>query len=157
MTDIKTQAEHGDVRKLIVEEARKWIGTPYVHQATTRGAGTDCLGLIRGVWRSLVGSEPWTVPAYSRDWSEPSGEETLMESADLILTRRVAHDLAPGGIVLFRMSDRSVAKHLGIISSDLPHRKFIHAYTAYGVVESSLSNPWIKKIVGVYDMPEGRK
>ena len=40
----------------IVTEARRWIGTPYRHQAATRGAGTDCLGLIRGVWREPLPS-----------------------------------------------------------------------------------------------------
>ena len=33
----------------IVRAARGWIGTPYVHQASVRGAGCDCLGLLRGV------------------------------------------------------------------------------------------------------------
>jgi hypothetical protein len=31
-----------------VEIARGWIGTPYLHQASRRGAGADCLGLVRG-------------------------------------------------------------------------------------------------------------
>ena len=32
-------------------EARRWIGTPYQHQASVLGAGCDCLGVLRGVWR----------------------------------------------------------------------------------------------------------
>ena len=39
----------------IVMAARGWIGTPYVHQASCRGAGADCLGLIRGVPLFLIG------------------------------------------------------------------------------------------------------
>ncbi|MDF1729794.1 MAG: peptidase, partial [Sulfitobacter sp.] len=58
--------------------ARAWIGTPYIHQASRQGAGCDCLGLLRGLWRELYGSEPEAVPAYSRDWSEPQGAELLM-------------------------------------------------------------------------------
>ena len=46
----------------MVAEARAWIGTPYVHQASVRGGGTDCLGLLRGVWRVVIGEEPETVP-----------------------------------------------------------------------------------------------
>jgi len=42
-------------------------GTPYVHQASARGAGTDCLGLLRGEWREVLGREPEHVPAYSMD------------------------------------------------------------------------------------------
>lgn len=42
----------------VVAEARGWVGTPYVHQASARGAGADCLGLVRGVWRGVFGDEP---------------------------------------------------------------------------------------------------
>ena len=42
-----------------------WIGTPYRHQASCRGAGTDCLGLLRGIWRELIGPEPEAVPRYT--------------------------------------------------------------------------------------------
>ena len=45
-------------RTAIVEEARAWIGTPYRHQASLKGVGCDCLGLIRGVWRAVMGEEP---------------------------------------------------------------------------------------------------
>ncbi|MGR3492459.1 MAG: peptidase P60, partial [Shimia sp.] len=51
-------------------EARRWIGTPYHHRASLRGVGCDCLGLIRGVWRAVVGEEPWELPAYAPDWAE---------------------------------------------------------------------------------------
>lgn len=36
-------------RNEIVAAARQWLGTPYRHQASVRGVGCDCLGLIRGV------------------------------------------------------------------------------------------------------------
>ena len=61
----------------IVAAARGWIGTPYLHQASVKGAGCDCLGLLRGVWRELAGEEPEAAPPYSQDWAEATGEETL--------------------------------------------------------------------------------
>jgi len=64
-----------------VLEARRWIGTPYVHQASLLGAGTDCLGLVRGVWRALLGPEPEAPPPYTPDWAEAQGRETLLEAA----------------------------------------------------------------------------
>ena len=48
--------------ELVVKAARAWLGTPYRHQASTLGAGCDCLGLLRGVWRALYGDEPVAVP-----------------------------------------------------------------------------------------------
>ncbi len=68
-------------RGYIVRLARSWIGTPYHHQASKRGVGTDCIGLVRGIWRALYGAEAETAPAYSRDWAEATGEETLLEAA----------------------------------------------------------------------------
>ena len=143
-----------DFRDQIVHEARRWIGTPYRHQATTCGAGADCLGLIRGVWRAVIGPEPIAPPAYSMDWSEPSGDEVLMRAVGQCLRRKESADLETGDVILFRMRDGSVAKHLGIVSCLNPTPTFIHAYTGFGVVENSLSGPWMRRIVAAYCFPE---
>lgn len=143
-----------DFRSEIVQEARRWIGTPYCHQATRRGAGADCLGLIRGVWRAVIGPEPMAPPAYSMDWSEPNGDEALMQAADQCLRRKPCIEFEIGDVILFRMRDGAVAKHLGIISSVNPTLSFIHAYTGHGVVENSLSGPWMRRITATYSFPE---
>ncbi len=51
-----------------VEAVRGWLGTPYRHQASLKGEGADCLGLVRGVWRETVGAEPTELPAYQPGW-----------------------------------------------------------------------------------------
>ncbi|MEM9550003.1 MAG: NlpC/P60 family protein [Pseudomonadota bacterium] len=140
-------------RRDIVEAARLWLGTPYRHQAACRGAGTDCLGLIRGVWRDRIGSEPEAAPAYSMDWSEPQGEERLWQAARRHLAEQPLGELQPGDVVLFRMRTGSVAKHLGIISDLTPVARFIHAYSGRGVVESALSAPWRSRIVARFQYP----
>lgn len=131
----------------VVEIARSWIGTPYVHQASRKGAGSDCLGLVRGVWRALHGAEPEAMPAYTADWSEPQGQEQLWQAAERHLKRVKRTGPEVGDVILFRMRDRAVAKHLGIVSRGGDHPSFIHAYTGHGVVESPLSDPWRKRIV----------
>lgn len=142
-------------RKRIVEIARSWIGTPYRHQAACRGAGADCLGLVRGVWRELLGAEPEAVPAYSMDWSEPQGEERLWAAAKRHLHSVVLGELAfdPGDVVLFRMRSGFVAKHLGIIAETKHSSSFVHAYANHGVVESPLSAPWKTRIVARFKFP----
>ena len=94
--------------------ARNWLGTPYRHQASVRGAGCDCLGLVRGIWRELHGTEPESVPAYSPDWSEPQGDEALWRAALRHLDPRPLDEPYPGDVVLFRMRAGAVAKHLGV-------------------------------------------
>jgi NlpC/P60 family putative phage cell wall peptidase len=130
----------------IVTAARGWIGTPYLHQASTRGAGCDCLGLIRGVWREVHGKEPAPVPPYTPDWSEPQGEERLWQEAAGLLQ---PGEGCPGDLLLFRMRPGSVAKHLGILSAP---DAFIHAMSGHGVIESPLSAPWAARIVARFDL-----
>ncbi|THD74652.1 peptidase [Thalassobius vesicularis] len=139
----------------IVLAARSWIGTPYRHQCSVKGAGTDCLGLLRGIWREVVGPEPETVPNYSRDWSEPQGEEALWAAALRHLNPKPLSDEAPGDVLLFRMRDRGVAKHLGIAGQTGDRPTFIHAYSGHAVVESPLSQPWHRRIVARFAFPEG--
>jgi len=139
----------------VVTIARAWIGTPYVHQASAMGAGTDCLGLLRGVWRALYGAEPTAIPPYSADWSEAGGREDLMAAADLWLHRKARDDVAAGDVLLFRMREGAVAKHLGIQAETGAAPSFVHAYTGHGVLESPLSTPWARKIAARYAFPTG--
>ena len=84
--------------------ARAWLGTPYRHGASVRGEASDCLGLVRGVWRELYGAEPQAVPAYRPDWAETGGPETLLEAAARWFSPRPLAAAAPGDVVLFRMN-----------------------------------------------------
>lgn len=137
-----------------VAEARRWIGTPYVHQASTRGAGADCLGLVRGVWRALHGTEPEALPAYTADWGEVGGVELLQAGAQRhLLAVGPDEALLPGQVLLFRMAERAIAKHLGLLSLGGGAPRFIHAYDRHGVVESPLSEPWRARIAARFRFP----
>ena len=141
----------------IIAEARLWIGTPYLHQSSVKGAGADCLGLLRGVWRAVYGEEPERVPAYTADWAEPSRQEVLLDAARRWMRAKPLGIDAIGDVLLFRMRDGSIAKHLGLQSTTGSHPRFIHSYTGYGVIESSLSSPWQRRIAARFDFPEGTK
>lgn len=139
----------------VVAEARLWLGTPYVHQASCRGAGADCLGLIRGVWRAVLGQEPATVPAYSASWAETSGKELLWQAARLWLREKPRDEVAAGDVLLFRIREGGVAKHLGIQSCAGAAPAFIHAYSGHSVTESALSAPWARRIAARFSFPDG--
>jgi NlpC/P60 family putative phage cell wall peptidase len=142
------------VGERVVSAAREWIGTPYVHQAAVKGAGCDCLGLLRGLWQEFLGAEPEAVPPYSMDWSEPQGEEHLWAAALRHMAVKDSGDAAPGDVLLFRMRHGAVAKHLGLQAHVGSNPSFIHAYTGHGVVESPLSAPWRRRIVARFIFPE---
>lgn len=144
-------------RFAIVEAARSWIGTPYRHQASVKGAGVDCLGLVRGVWREAYGQEPEAVPAYTMDWSEPQGEERMWQAARRHLEECKTGQFEIADVILFRMRDTAVAKHVGIVSQVGSMPTFIHAYTGHGVVESPLSTPWARRVAARFKFPEDTK
>lgn len=139
----------------VVAIAEAWLGTPYQHQASCRGAGTDCLGLLRGIWRSLYGTEPRAIPAYTADWSEPQGREDLLDAAQAFLVPVDAGAETAGDVLLFRMRPGAVAKHLGILTCTGESASFIHAYSGHGVVLSPLSAPWQRKVAAIFRFPEG--
>lgn len=139
---------------VIAGAARGWIGTPYVHQSSTKGAGCDCLGLLRGVWREVLGAEPELIPAYSMDWSEPQGEERLWAAAMRHLHAKPLADEGAGDVLLFRMRAGAVAKHIGMQAEVGEKGSFVHAYSGHGVVESPLSAPWRRRIVARFEFPE---
>lgn len=138
------------MRDRIVSEARRWIGTPYLHQASAVGAGCDCLGLLRGVWREVLGEEP-AMPPYSPGWDEVAKEDVLLGAARRYLVETSASDLQAGDVILFRMRRNAVAKHLGICSGE---GRFIHAYAGHGVIENRLSEPWLRRVAAVFAFPE---
>ncbi|MAQ83534.1 MAG: peptidase [Maritimibacter sp.] len=142
----------GAIGTQALAEARRWIGTPYVHQCSALGAGTDCLGLVRGVWRALYGAEPETVPPYTPDWSEPQHDERLWRAALAHLVP--AEKDAAGDILLFRMRRAGVAKHLGIAGETGAAPTFVHAYSGHAVMENALSLPWKRRVVARFRFPE---
>jgi NlpC/P60 family putative phage cell wall peptidase len=120
----------------VVAAARDWLGTPYHDQASVRGVGCECLGLIRGVWRELYGPEPLPLPPYSRDWGETGTREPLAEAARQVMVEIPVADIVPGALILFRMRTGAVAKHCGIL---VERDRFVHSYERTGVVEEPLT------------------
>ena len=139
------------LRSAIVKAARGWLGTPYHHQASLRGVGSDCLGLIRGIWRELYGEEPEAMPPYTQDWGSATGSETLLAAASRHLVKLADVSAAvPGDVLVFRMRDSGVAKHAGILTG--PSR-LVHAQEGLGVVEISLGLWWRRRAVAAFQFP----
>ena len=140
-----------DVAGQVLSIAESWIGTPYRHQGATKGVGCDCLGLIRGIWRTLYGCEPELPPAYARDWAEHGGEDRLMQAALRHFgPSRDFDQAAPGDLILFRWRPDCAAKHAGI----LDHAgHFIHAYEQAAVVRSALVPSWRRRVAATFRFP----
>lgn len=140
------------VRAAVLSVAQDWIDTPYQHQASVHKVGCDCLGLIRGIWRTLYGDEPERPPNYSPDWAEQTGKETLLAAAQHWLLPQA--DPRPGDVLLFRLRPGVPCKHVGVLATD---ETVIHAYWGRSVVESWLDPFWRKRIAFSFSFPPLRR
>jgi NlpC/P60 family putative phage cell wall peptidase len=136
-------------RNAIVAHARAWIGTPYHHQASRIGVGTDCLGLIRGVFRALYGHEVQPIPGYARDWAEGAGEETMLVAARRHLVEIQPTAAIAGDVLIFRYRQPYVAKHAAILAGPT----IIHAIEGAPVSEVPLTDWWHRRIAGAFSFP----
>lgn len=134
----------------VAAAARAWIGTPYHHQASLRGVGCDCLGLLRGVWRDVVGPEPEPAPVYAPDWAEASGREVLLAAASRHLGAIRPDEARSGDVLLFRWRAHLPATHCAILSG--PDR-MIHSHDGAGVAEVALAPPWSRRIAAAFRFP----
>ena len=143
-------------RRDVVDVARAWIGTPYQHQASLKGVGCDCLGLLRGIWRERHGPEPEAPPPYAPDWAESldrttAGSEPLAEAAMRHLLPVDAAAMLPGDVLLFRWRRHLPAKHLAILSAPA---LMIHAHDGALVCEVAFSPWWQRHLAAAFRFPE---
>lgn len=129
-------------RNFIVGLARTWLDTPYRHQASEKGVGTDCLGLVRGLWREIYGEEPERAPPYTPDWAEACGAETLRDAAGRHMHEQPLEAVRPGDVLLFRMKPDAPAKHAGVLTAPA---RLIHAYWGRAVTETALTPWWSRR------------
>lgn len=115
------------------------------------------MGLLRGVWAEITGDPLIAVPTYTADWSEPQGDERLWHGLAERLAERCQQDAQAGDVLLFRMRQGAVAKHIGIQAEIGRCPTFIHAYQGHGVRESALSVPWQRRLVARFACPERAK
>lgn len=133
----------------ILSEALSWEGTPYRHQASCKGHGCDCLGLVRGVYGAFWPIEE-ALPAYSPDWADAGSNESLADSAYRYLLPKRIEDRSPGDVLLFRYRSEFPAKHTGIL---LNETQFLHAQHKSAVCRVSLTEWWKRHIAYVFAFP----
>ncbi len=114
------------------------------------GSGCDCLGLVCGVWRKILGGEPFSVPPYPRSGKDPGGASLLLNAAENLLVP--LHGLlVPGSVLLFQMHKKIPPRHCGIL---IDGGRFVHAQERLGVTELTLDKRWQRRIHSTYAFPK---
>ncbi|KQP34308.1 peptidase P60 [Methylobacterium sp. Leaf102] len=137
-------------RTRIVATARGWLRTPYHHQAAVKGAGCDCLGLLRGVFAELYGAEPEVPPPYTPSWAEDRACEALRDAARRHLAEIPTGEADAGDVILFRWRDGLPAKHCAILTA---RNRMIHAYDGHAVAESWIPDAWARRAAYAFRFP----
>lgn len=119
----------------MVEEAEKWLGTPYGYGRSERGVATDCSGMVLEVYKAVKGVN---LPRNSKAQAE--------------FCAPVAADaMQPGDLVFFALGRDSLrVSHVGIMKD---HDSFIHASSSKGVIVSSMNLPYWRKAFVMFGRP----
>lgn len=137
-------------RAAIAIEARTWIGTRWHHQASAKGAGSDCIGLVAGVAAACGVAEAaafLAAPEFRCYGREPE-PALLLAGCDRWLDRIAIGDARLGDVLLFRF--RNEPQHFALITREAPDY-ITHAYAqARGVVENRLDDVWRARVVRAY-------
>jgi len=118
----------------VVEEAKKYLGTPYKYAGNDK-KGIDCSGLTCRAYESIAVKLP-----------RIAGDQTKSG------TKVKTSNLQAGDLVFFKASKTSSSKitHVGLVSAVNESSKnviFIHASTSKGVMESQLFSDYWKPLI----------
>lgn len=104
--------------ELVAQQAREWLATPFVWQASQRGVGCDCKGLLWGVARELGFPEAESLYAQVADYSptRPVPSALLKEGFRDIFDPTSPDDIKPGDILLLKVGGK--ASHIAIVSDE---------------------------------------
>jgi NlpC/P60 family putative phage cell wall peptidase len=139
---------------LALAAARGWIGTPVRWEASLKGVGTDCRGLVAGVARELGWPEGDQLEARLGGYSRRIDEAALLAGLDRLFDRVV--QAQAGDVLAFRIKGK--VQHLAIHAGSYRHgERMVHAYMTppAQVVEVSLVSFWQRRLAGAWRWREG--
>lgn len=119
-------------RKTIINESKKWLGTPYCYGGID-GECFDCSGFVSRVFLSVG----FKLPRSARDMYD-AGSAVSMSN------------IQPADLVFFKNTAGPGISHVGIF---LGGRQFIHASSSRGVITTSLDDEYyVRHFAGVRKM-----
>lgn len=98
----------------VAVEARSWVGTPFHWQASQKGVGADCKGVVAGVARELGLPEAQSLYAQMADYRRGHVDAQLLQVglADVFDKLPAGTPPAPGDVLLLVMGGKP--QHLAI-------------------------------------------
>ncbi len=128
-----------------------WIGTPYRHQASLKGVGCDCLGLLRGVWREVDGRRAGIAAALFAGLGGGRRRDAARRGAPPSRRDRPSTPSRAGDVLLFRWREHCRR-------STAPSRRrstpMVHAHDGACVAEVAFRPWWRRHLAYAFRFPE---
>ena len=126
-----------------ISKVNQYVGLPYKNMGRDR-SGLDCWGLIKIVYKEILGIELWDIgEAYPDDWSF-KGKDLFMENYQ----RQWENvDEPQAWDVVLLQNGGTVVNHAGIV---LNKKTFIHCTKAGVALGGLRERPWRSYVAGFY-------
>lgn len=124
-TEFKPVKTDNAYTQSLLDEAYKWLGTPYKYGGTTK-KGADCSGFVQVVYKDALDIK---LPRVSREMGD------FCKKVD-------KGKMYPGDLVFFAIGKSKKVNHVGMYVGE---NKIIHASASKGVIISDLDTDYYKK------------
>lgn len=135
-------------RAEIVREARRWVGTPYQHQAGLQGVGCDCASLVISVGRALNLMPDWTPERFApyAGYGRAPNPRQMREAISAFFDPVAEGDQQVGDIAWIFWA-RGLPMHMALLGEFEGRQTLIHAYAAADrVVEHGFTTEWLLRV-----------
>lgn len=135
----------------MVTEAKTWQGTPWSHQASLKGVGTDCIGFVGGVARALgiPGGKEWATDPEIAGYGRLPDPVMLTKACDKYMDRIPVESAGLGDVLVMRASNVQQPTHFAIVSR-LDPTYILHSRLKHKVTENRLAPSIAALVVRAY-------
>lgn len=156
------------LRKL-EEEAREWIGTPYMHMQKEKGCGADCALFLAKIYENIGVLNFVENLYYSRNWMVTGIQELMVEGFErhfqqylnepyfyekIVISENGGFenfDFQKGDVICMTSKGSVVCHHAGMYHEN---NNFFHAYQNKGVCLAQFNHVWRKRSKYVFRLHE---
>jgi NlpC/P60 family putative phage cell wall peptidase len=114
-------------RAAVIAEALSWLGTPFHDCASVKGAGVDCLNLIKAVYVNCGLIEDFVLPPYKPQYGYHRSDPLFLKALEQYAHRVERPE--PGDVAMFWYGRQ--AAHSGIV---IDAQTIVHAFSPVGRV-----------------------
>jgi cell wall-associated NlpC family hydrolase len=141
-------------REEIIAEAREWIGDPkagrahtvWIHQASCKNVGADCIGYIAGVAANCGSAEGKHFLAGPRDYGRHPDPDFMFATCEQLMDRIAITSATIADVMIF-----NCGKHPMHFAFPAPNGRMLHAWLmARRVCEHTFDETWRRQIVRAY-------